>query len=95
MDGEKTDSGRVDTGDDEIGANMSLVAEQVLFEHGHASDDARGAACGEGVQFEIGADEGGGEFGVCCCSSAGAPDFRGDVVKFFAVLNLIEWLISR
>ena len=58
----------------------------MLFQHGHDCDNARLAACGEGVQFEVRGDEGGGEFGICCCSGSSAPDLRGDVVEFLAVL---------
>ena len=65
---------------------MALVAEEVLFEHGHAGGHARFAAGGKGVQFEVGGDEGGGEFGVGGRAGAGAPDLGGDVVEFFAVL---------
>lgn len=39
----------VHAGDDEVGADVSLIAEKVLLEHGHASDDAWLAASGEGV----------------------------------------------
>ncbi len=49
MDGEEANARRVYAGDDEIGADVSLVAEEVLFQHRHNGDDARGAACGEGV----------------------------------------------
>jgi len=58
----------------------------VLLEHGHAGDDAGLAAGREGVQLEVGGDDGSGEFGVGGCSGAGAPDLRGDVVELFAVL---------
>ena len=71
----------------QVRANVTLVSEQVLFEHCHDGDDARFAACGEGVQFEIRGHEGGGELGVSGCARAGAPDLGGDVVEFFAVLH--------
>ena len=38
------------------------------------------------MEFEVGGDEGGGEFRVGGCAGAGAPDLGGDVVEFFAVL---------
>ena len=38
------------------------------------------------MEFEVGSDDGGGEFGVGGCAGAGAPDAGGDVVEFFAVL---------
>ncbi len=44
VDGEEVGAGRVAAGDDEVGANVALVAEQMLLEHGHAGDDARLAA---------------------------------------------------
>lgn len=46
----------------------------MLFQHGHDGHNAGFAAGRESVQFEVGGDEGGGEFGVCCSSGAGAPD---------------------
>lgn len=76
----------VAAGDDEVGANVALVAEEVLLEQGHAGDDAGLAAGGEGVQLELGGDEGGGELGVGGGAGAGAPDLGGDVVELFAVL---------
>ena len=33
-------AGWVAAGDDEVGANVALVAEQVLFQHGHDGDHA-------------------------------------------------------
>jgi hypothetical protein len=65
----------------------------MLFEQGHDGGDAGFAACAEGVQFDVGGDEGGGEFGVGCCAGAGAPDLRGDVVEFFAVLQIHGMLV--
>lgn len=45
------------------------------------------------MELEVGGDERGGEFGVCGCAGAGAPDSGGEVVEFFAVLSegLVEW----
>lgn len=74
------------TCDDKVGADVTLIAEEVLFEHSHDGDDAWFSAGGEGMQFEVGGDEGGGELGVCCCTGAGAPDLGGDVMKLLAVL---------
>ena len=78
--GEEPGSGWVAAGDDEVGADVALVAEEVLFEHGHGGGDAGGPACGEGMEFEVGGDEGGGEFGVGGGAGAGAPDSGGEVV---------------
>lgn len=88
MDGEKVRAGRVAAANYEVSADVALVAEKMLLEHGHAGDDAGFAVGGEGVEFEVGGGECGGEFGVCGCTGAGTPDFGGYVMKFFAVL---EW----
>ena len=93
--GEEPGSCRVAAGDDEVRADVALVAEEVLFEHGHGGDDARGAARGEGVQFEVGGDERCGEFGVGGGAGAGAPDSGGEVVEFFAVLEILKGWVSK
>ena len=80
---------RVTPSDDEVGADVALVAVEVLFQHCHDGDDAGFAAGGEGVEFEVGGDEGGGEFGIGGGAGARAPDLGGDVVEFFAVLEII------
>lgn len=84
---EEVCAGRIAARDDEVCADVSLVAEEVLLEHSHACCDARLAACGEGVKFEVGRDESSGEFGVCSCTGAGTPDLWGDVMKLLAVLQ--------
>lgn len=76
----------IDSRDDQVGPDVALVAEEVLLEHGHACDDARFAASGEGVQFELGADQGGCELGVGGRAGAGAPDVGRNVVELLAVL---------
>jgi hypothetical protein len=86
VNGEEADARGVDAGDDEIGADMALVTEEVLFQHGHDGDDAWGPASGQGVELEVRGDEGGGEFSVGRCAGAGAEDRRRDVVEFFTVL---------
>lgn len=86
VDGEEVGARGVAAGDDEVGADVALVAEQVLLEECHAGDDAGLAAGGERVQLELGGDEGGGELGVGGGAGAGTPDLGGDVVKLFAVL---------
>jgi hypothetical protein len=65
-----------------------LVAEEVLFQECHYGHYARFAAGAEGVEFEVGGDERGGEFGVGCGAGAGAPDRGGDVMQFFAILGM-------
>lgn len=95
VDGEKTNASWVDARDDEVRADVTLVAEEVLFQHGHNSDDARRAAGGEGVEFEVGGDEGGGEFSVSGRAGAGAPDGGRDIVEFFAVLDIGKSLVGH
>lgn len=84
--GEEPHAGGIHPGDDEIGADVALVSEQMLLEQRHACHDARLATRRQGVQFEVGGDDGGREFGVCGCAGAGTPYLRGDVVEFLAVL---------
>ena len=86
VDGEEVGAGRVAAGDDEVGANVALVAEQVLLEHGHAGDDARLAARRQRVQLQLRRDERRRELGVGGGAGAGAPNLRRDVVQFLAVL---------
>lgn len=89
--GEEVGSGGVDAGDDEVGADVALVAEEVLLQEGHAGDDAGLAAGGEGVQLELGGDEGRGELGVGRCAGTGAPDVGSDVVQLLTVLVGYNW----
>lgn len=65
---------------------MSLVSEEVLLQHGHASGHAGRAAGRQRVQLDVGADQSRGELGVCGRTGSGTPDLRRDVVKLFAVL---------
>lgn len=88
VDGEEADAGRVDACDDEVGADVALVSEEVLLQHGHAGDDAGGPPRREGVELDVRADQGGGELCVCSCTCTSAPDLRGDVVEFLAVLEM-------
>ena len=46
------------------------------------------------MQLDVGADQRRGEFGIGCCAGASAPDLRGNVVDFFAVLFVVTDLIS-
>ena len=95
VNGEESNACRINACYDEICANMALVAEKVLLEHGHAGYDTGFAAGGEGMEFEFGGDEGGREFGVCGGSSSGTPDLRRDVVKLLAVLEKVNQLRDR
>jgi len=92
--GEEVAACGVTAGDDEVGANVALVAEQVLLEHGHDGGHAGFPAGGQGVQFDVGGDEGGGEFCVGGRACAGAPDLGGYVVELLAVLfgKLSVWI---
>jgi hypothetical protein len=108
VDGEEVGAGRIAASDDEVRANVALVTEEVLLEEGHAGDDTGLTAGREGVQLELGGDEGGGELGVGGGTGSGTPDLRGDVVKLLAVLvgddgagggsgissNLFVWISS-
>lgn len=80
VDREQTNARGVDTGNNQVRANVALVAEEVLLQHGHAGDDSRGPARREGVQFDVGANQGGGEFCVSGGSGSRTPDLGGDVV---------------
>lgn len=53
VDCEEVSAGRVNAGNDEVCADVSLVAEQMLLEHGHAGHDAGFAAGREGMEFEV------------------------------------------
>jgi hypothetical protein len=86
VDSKEVRAGWVAAGDDEVGANVALVTEQVLFQHGHDGDNAWFAVGTESVQLYVGRDDGGGELSVCGGAGTRAPDLRGDVVEFFAVL---------
>ena len=84
---EEPDTRGVHAGHDEVCADVALISEEVLLQHRHHRDDAGFPARGEGVEFEVGGDEGGGEFGVGGCACAGTPYLGGDVVEFFAILG--------
>lgn len=86
VDGEQVGASGVDARHDEIGADVALISEEVLLQHGHAGHDTRLATGGEGVQFQVRGDDGSCELGVCCGTGTGAPDLRGDVVQLLAIL---------
>ena len=65
---------------------MSLVPEEVLLQHRHNSDNARGASSRKRVELEIRRYESSRKFCVCCGSGTGAEDRGRDVVQLFAVL---------
>jgi hypothetical protein len=46
------------------------------------------------MEFELCGEEGGGEFGVCSCTSSCTPDLRGDIMELLAVLLKLLALIS-
>jgi len=90
VDGEEMCAGGVNTSNDEVSANVTLVAEQMLLQHGHAGNDAGLAAGGEGVQFEVRGDDSGGELSVGGGTGTSAPYVRGNVVEFLAVLRYMS-----
>lgn len=51
VDSKEVGSRRVDASNDQIGPNVALMTEKVLFKKGHAGDDAGFATSGEGVQL--------------------------------------------
>lgn len=61
VDGEEMDSGRIDTSDDEVSSDVTLVAEEMLLEHSHAGNDSRLAAGAKCVKLEVGRHDCGGE----------------------------------
>jgi hypothetical protein len=87
MNCEEVGAGRITTGNDEVGTDVTLVPEEMLLKHSHDSGDSRFAARAEGVQLDVGGDEGGGEFGVCSCASACTPYLWRDVVELLAILH--------
>lgn len=95
VDSEEVAACGVDTSYNEVGANVALVTEQMLLKHGHDGGDARLASGRQGVQFDVGRDESGGEFGVGSSTSAGAPDLRGDVMQLLAVLSDAESVLRK
>lgn len=94
MNCEEVCSGGIAACHHKVCADVTLVAEEMLFEHGHDSDDAWFAAGGEGVEFEVGGHECGGEFGVCGGTGTSTPDLRCDVVKLLAVLYILSVGVS-
>lgn len=53
MDSEEVYACWVNAGNDEVGSEVTLVPEKVLFEKGHAGYNAGFAAGGERVEFEL------------------------------------------
>lgn len=51
VDGVEADAGGIDTSDDEVSADVALVAEEILFEHGHACNNTGGSAGGERMEL--------------------------------------------
>ena len=50
---EEADAGGIDTGDHEVGADVALVAEEVLLQHCHAGHDSGFAPSRQGVQLQV------------------------------------------
>lgn len=57
-----------------------------MFEEGHTGDDAGFATGGEGVQLELGGNEGRGKLGIGGCTGTSTPDLWGNIMKLLAVL---------
>lgn len=98
MNGKEANARRVHSCYDKICADVTLIPEKMLFEHSHACYDTRLASGREGMEFEVGGDDGGGEFRVGCCSGAGAPYLGSNVVEFLAILREDEcklWPLSK
>jgi hypothetical protein len=87
VNGEKMTAGGVNAGNDQVCADVALVAEEVLLQHRHARYYPRLAAGGEAVQLEVGGDDGGGKLCVGGGTGSGTPDLGGDVVQLLAVLQ--------
>jgi hypothetical protein len=86
VDSEEMSACGITASDDEVGTNVSLITEEMLLQHGHACHDARFATGGEGVEFEVGGDEGGGEFGIGGSTGTCTPNLRGDEMQLFTIL---------
>lgn len=84
---EEVSASGIATCNDKVGADVALVTEEMLFEEGHDSYDAGLAASRERVEFEVGGDDGCGEFCVCSCTGSCAPDLGRDVVELLTVLE--------
>ena len=76
VDGKEMRAGWIDTCYNKVCADVSLISEEMLLQHGHASDDTRLAASGEGVEFEVRGNDGGSEFCVGGGSSSCTPNLR-------------------
>lgn len=86
VNGEEVGAGGVDAGDNQVGANVALVAEQVLLEQRHAGHNAWLAARRQRMQLQVGRDQRCRELGVGGSAGARAPDLRRDVMQLLAVL---------
>jgi len=92
----RSDSEQMRTSDihatkDECGTNMALVSEEHLFEHGHGGYHPGLPAGREGVEFDVGRDEGCREFGICGCTSTTAANVLRDVMNLELVICK-EWM---
>lgn len=84
--GEEVRARGVDAGHHQVGADVALVAEQVLLEQRHAGDHARLAARRERVQLQLRRDQRRGKLRVRRRARPRAPDVGRDVVQLLAVL---------
>lgn len=84
---EEVRAGRVDAGNNEVGTDVALVAEEMLLEQRHAGYDAGLAAGREGMQLKVGGDDGRRELCVSGSTGTCAPDLWCNVVQLLAVLR--------
>lgn len=89
MDGEEVGARRINTSNDEVCADVALIPEEMLLQHCHACYDARLAARREGVELQVGGNEGGRKLRVRSGAGACAPNLGSNVMQLFAVLVFI------
>lgn len=80
VNGKEAYAGRINTGYNEVSADVALILEQVLLEHCHAGNDPRFTTRRKGVEFQVRGNDGSGEFRICGCAGAGAPDLGSNVM---------------
>eukprot|EP00287_Rhodomonas_sp_CCMP768_P032985 CAMPEP_0202835438 /NCGR_PEP_ID=MMETSP1389-20130828/36654_1 /ASSEMBLY_ACC=CAM_ASM_000865 /TAXON_ID=302021 /ORGANISM="Rhodomonas sp., Strain CCMP768" /LENGTH=267 /DNA_ID=CAMNT_0049510943 /DNA_START=106 /DNA_END=909 /DNA_ORIENTATION=+ len=84
--GEERRTGAVDTTNDEGGANVALIPEQVLRDHRHRSGDSAFPSGVEAVQRQLRADHLSNILAVGRCASSAAENIWCKVVNFVAIL---------
>lgn len=87
MNGEQMGAGRIHASHDKICTDVTLITEEVLFEHRHARHDARFPAGREGMELEVGGYYGSDELCICSGTGTRTPNLRRNVMEFLAVLD--------